>query len=100
MIYSQKRYCSKVPFHSDLAVPIFLRLTARLEKERLSYRDIDIVVSLYQSFYNVSLNSLKRQVRSKEHILYHIMRKAGYEQSFETIKLHKNASRSRTESEI
>ena len=98
-IYNRKRYRSKVPFHNDLAVSIFLRLTGRSEKERLSYRDINIVVSLYQSFYNASLNSLKHQVRSERHILYHIMRKAGYE-PFEMIKLDKNASRSRTESEI
>ena len=56
-------------------------------------------MSLYQSFCNASLKLFKRHVRSKEHILYHLMQKARYE-PFETIKLHKGTSHSRTESEI
>ena len=61
------------------AIEPLIGLTGRSEKERLSYRDMDVIVSLYQSFYNASLKLLKRQVKSKEHILYHLMLKAGYE---------------------
>ena len=91
---------AKVKCPRKLDISVFYQSTRRLFHEDLNYDDERLLIHFYSTFYNESIKLLRRTVRCRVNVLYHLLNKIGKEPNADLFQFMKEASHQRTEEEI
>ena len=81
-------------------ISLFYQLTRKLPHGQLEYDDERIIIHLYNTFCNESMKLLRKTVRCRVNVLYHLLAKIGKEPNSDLFQLMKGASHQQTEKEI
>ena len=91
---------AKVKSPCKLDISVFYQLTRRLPHEELEHDDERLFIHFYNTFCNESIELLRKTVRCKVNVLYHLLDKIGKEPNADLFQFMKGASHQRTEDEI
>ena len=91
---------AKVKCPRKLDISVFYRLTRRLPHKGLDYDDEGLLIHLYDTFCNESIKLLRKMVRCRTNVLYHLLAKIGKEPNAGLFQFMKGAGHQRTEEEI
>ena len=91
---------NKVKFPRKLDISVFYQLTGRLPHEGLEFKDEDFIAHFYGTFVAASIELLRKIVRCRTNVLYHILKKIGKEPNADLFQFMKGPSHQRTEEEI
>ena len=75
-------------------------MTRRLPHEDLDYDDERFLIHFYETFVAASIKLLRKTVRCRTNVLYHLLAKIGKEPYADLFQFMKGASHQRTEEEI
>ena len=90
----------KVKCPRKLDFSVFYRLTGRLPHGQLEYDDERIIIHFYDTFCNESIELLRKTVRCRTKVLYHLLAKIGREPNADLFQFMKGDSHQQTEEEI
>ena len=92
----------EVPFKCPCKLDnsVFYQLTRRLPHKDLNYDDKGLLIHFYDTFCNESIKLLRKMVRCRTNVLYHLLEKIGKEPSAGLFQFMKEAGRQQTEEEI
>ena len=72
---------NKVKFPRKLDISVFYQLTGRLPHEGLEFKDEDFIIHFYNTFVAAGIELLRKIVRCRTNVLYHILKKIGKDQT-------------------
>ena len=91
---------AKVKCPHKLDISVFYQLTRRLPHKDLNYDDDKLLIHFYDTFYNESIKLLRKTVRCRVNVLYHLLKKIEKEPNAGLFQFMKGAGHQRTEEEI
>ena len=83
---------AKVKCPRKLDISVFYQLTRRLPHEELEYEDERIITHFYDAFCNESIKLLRKTVRYRVNVLYHLLAKIGKEPNVDLFQFMKGDS--------
>ena len=83
---------AKVKCPRKLDISVFCQLTRRLPYKNINYDDERLLIHSYDTFYNESIKLLRKMVRCRSNVLYHLLKKIGKEPNADLFQFMKEAS--------
>ena len=83
---------AKVKCPRKLDISVFYQLTGRLPHNDLSYDDESFLIHFYNTFCDESIKLLRKMVRCRTNVLYHLLDKIGKEPSADLFQFMKGPS--------
>ena len=83
-----------------LDISVFYQLTRRLPHEDLDYDDERFLIHFYNTFMAGQHKVIRKMVRCRTNVLYHLLKKIGKEPNADLFQFMKEASHQRTKQEI
>ena len=90
----------KVKCPRKLDISVFYQLTRRLPYEGLDYDDERFLIHFHDTFCNESIKLLRKTVRYRTNVLYHLLAKIGKEPNADMFQFMKGDNHQQTEEEI
>ena len=87
-------------FPSKLEIPVFHGLTGRLPHEGLKLNERDLIIHFYNIFVSASEKLLRKPVRYRVNVLYHLLKKIVKKPNADQFPFMKGDSHQCTEEEI
>ena len=85
-----------VKFPPKLEVSVFYKLTGRLSHEELDFKERYMIIHFYNTFVGKSEELLRKSVRYRFNVLYHLLRKIGKEPKANSFTFMKGSGYKRT----